>query len=337
MQLSGGSLRTWGYDAFVDQAQIVLGTNGRPMDAGVELWSGPDNTAVSMRVYGEDGQLRPIRSSIGLGGRGHSSSVAVRNTGPLEFPMGADAFHESVAQPSEECLASTSTIQGKSLRTFRVGPYVDSVQVLLRSDGMPVNATVEIIQGPNANRQGIQLYSDNGADKPVFYILETPGYGSVVEVKNTGPIEFPILASVVPHSMGMAMEEDGDFYDDGPGGYGPRGDRRGGGRYGGIGGGGGYGGTMDDRRRYGSMMGGSMGGGDPYSGGPGGRYGGMEGGIRGGPYGGSYGEEMDFGMGGGPYGDGDMMYDESLPLRRSGYGPPMMDGRMGPPPPFYRR
>ena len=83
MQLSGGSLRTWGYDTFVDQAQIVLGTNGRPMDAGVELWSGPDNTAVSMRVYGEDGQLRPIRGSIGLGGRGHSSSVAVRNTGPL--------------------------------------------------------------------------------------------------------------------------------------------------------------------------------------------------------------------------------------------------------------
>ena len=129
--------------------------------------------------------------------------------------------------------------------------------------------------------------------------------------------------------QGMAMEEDGDFYDDGPGGYGPGGHRRGGGRYGGIGGGGG---TMDDRRRYGGMMGGSMGGGDPYSGGPGGRYGGMEGGIRGGPYGGSYGEEMDFGMGG-----GDMMYDESLPLRRSGYGPPMMDGRMGPPPPFYRR
>ena len=39
-----------------------------------------------------------------------------------------------------------------------------------------------MLQGPNSNRQTIELYSDDGRSKPIFYTLEMPGYGSTVQV-----------------------------------------------------------------------------------------------------------------------------------------------------------
>ena len=63
--VQGGSLRTWSYRSpAVEQVQVVLGTEGRPLDADIELWHGPDNTPVKMRVYCENGQLRPFSTVI---------------------------------------------------------------------------------------------------------------------------------------------------------------------------------------------------------------------------------------------------------------------------------
>merc|ERR1719221_1313826 len=131
--VQGGSLRTWSYRSpSVEQVQVVLSTEGRPLDADIELWHGPDNTPCKMRVYVENGQLRPFSAVIETP-RG-PNTVAIRNIGQVEFPLAAAVVADNVDQPSPETLSSAMTVQGGALRTYPFDPSVDSVQVLLKTD-----------------------------------------------------------------------------------------------------------------------------------------------------------------------------------------------------------
>ena len=210
--VQGGSLRTWSYKSpLVDQVQVVLSTEGRPLDADLELWHGPDNTPCKMRVYVENGQLRPFSCVIATP-RG-PNTVSIRNIGQMEFPIAADVYANDVENPSVDCVNSATTIQGGALRTYPFDPLVNSVEVLLRTDGRPLNARIELLQGPNNNKQVIELYTEDGMDRPFFAILETPGSGNVVRIVNTAPVEFPMTAGVVPHSIDDQMASgafDGD-------------------------------------------------------------------------------------------------------------------------------
>jgi len=198
--VQGGSLRTWSYRSpAVEQVQVVLSTEGRPLDADIELWHGPDNTPVKMRVYVENGAIRPF-SAVLETPRG-PNTIAIRNIGQVEFPLAANVVADNVDQPTEECLSSSMTVQGGALRTYPFDPLVDSVQVLLKTDGRPLNARIELLQGPNNNKQVIELYTEDGMDRPFFCFLATPGSGNVVRIVNTAPVEFPMTASVVPHSF----------------------------------------------------------------------------------------------------------------------------------------
>merc|ERR1719409_1755108 len=201
--VQGGSLRTWSYKSpAVEQVQVILSTEGRPLDADIELWHGPDNTPVKMRVYVENGQIRPFSAVIETP-RG-PTTVAIRNIGQIEFPIAANVIADAVDMPSADAHSMATTVQGGALRTYPFDPTVDSVEVLIRTDGRPLNARIELLQGPNNNKQVIELYTEDGCDRPFFCILETPGAGNVIRIVNTNPVEFPMAASVVPHSINQA-------------------------------------------------------------------------------------------------------------------------------------
>merc|ERR1712070_1118464 len=187
--VQGGSLRTWSYRSpSVEQVQVILGTEGRPLDAEIDLWHGPDNTPVKMRVYVENGQIRPFNAVVETP-RG-PNTIAIRNIGQIEFPLSAEVSAENVPFPSQETVNSATTIQGGALRTYPFEPNVDSVQVL---------------QGPNNNKQVIELYTEDGSDRPFFCTISTPGSGNVVRVVNTAPVESPMTAAVVPGSINRDM------------------------------------------------------------------------------------------------------------------------------------
>jgi hypothetical protein len=198
--VQGGSLKTWAYQASPDRVQVVLSTDGRPLDADVQLWQGPDNTPCKMRVYSEDGSVRPFSAVIPTP-LGSASTVAIRNVGQIEFPLAAYVIANEVDEPVADFRETSLIVQGGALRTFDFDPSVESVEIMLRTDGRPLNARVELLQGPNNDKQVIELYGEDGLERPFFAIIDTPGSGNVVRVVNTAPMEFPMFASVQPHSI----------------------------------------------------------------------------------------------------------------------------------------
>lgn len=208
--VQGTSLRTWSFAASsVDRVQVEMKTEGRPLHADVELWQGPDNMPCKMRVYVEDGKLRPFHTVLETP-RG-PNTVAIRNIGQTEFPIGA---YVETADEVDACPVkyqggkpSEIKVQGGSIKAYPFDPNVNSVLVYLKTDGRPLNARVELLQGPNNVKQSVEIYSEDGIDRPLHIIMQTPGSGNVVRVVNTAPVEFPLAAWVEPKHVGILLPD----------------------------------------------------------------------------------------------------------------------------------
>eukprot|EP00522_Entomoneis_paludosa_P001375 CAMPEP_0172475734 /NCGR_PEP_ID=MMETSP1065-20121228/70021_1 /TAXON_ID=265537 /ORGANISM="Amphiprora paludosa, Strain CCMP125" /LENGTH=402 /DNA_ID=CAMNT_0013233947 /DNA_START=224 /DNA_END=1432 /DNA_ORIENTATION=- len=223
--VQGSSLKTWSFlDPAVERVRVVLETDGRPLNAEVDLWEGPDNTPYKMRAYVENGKLCPF--NIVIDTPSSPNTIAVRNQGLMEFPISAYVAEdegdynagsaELLTDPSSSSLYVPRIVQGGAVRAFPMDSFVENVQVLLKSDGRPLNARVEFLQGPNNVKQVIEFYADDGLTRPLYAVIETPGSGNVVRVVNRAPMEYPLVAWVEPLMVGRPRHDDaGGFVVDG--------------------------------------------------------------------------------------------------------------------------
>jgi len=202
VKVQGGSLKTCSFNEDVQRVAVYLKTEGRPLNANVELWQGPDNSPQKMSVYLEDGSLRPFNCV--LESPGASNSVSIRNTAEMEFPLvaGLDVELDSESVSPSKILAQSAkprTVQGGAVYTTPFAPAVKSIQVLLETDGRPLNARIELLQGPNNSKQVMEVYTEDGSARPFFVIIDTPGSGNVIRIVNSATIEFPLTATVEPY------------------------------------------------------------------------------------------------------------------------------------------
>ncbi len=117
-----------------------------------------------MRIYSENGLDRPF--STVLQTIQGSNTISVKNIGQVEFPLDATVFTTNINKPNNDCTTLRNIIQGGALRTYPFDTSVNSVQILLGTDGRQLNSRIELLQGPNNSKQIIELYSENGEYRP---------------------------------------------------------------------------------------------------------------------------------------------------------------------------
>lgn len=204
--IQGSSLRTWPVNFETDKVHLQMTTEGRPLTANVELWHGPDYTPSKMKVYVEDGKVRPFNCVVATPKA--QNTIAVYNTANLEFPFSATVRNERdsglAANGPGDLLKNgiPRTVQGGAITSFPFDPRVESVQVLLKTDGRNCKCRIELMQGPNNDKQVIEFYSSDGKKRPIYAVIETPGSGNVVRIINENTVEFPFTAFVEPYVIG---------------------------------------------------------------------------------------------------------------------------------------
>lgn len=212
LKIQGDTLRTCSFSEGVERVEVLMKTNGRPLNAEAELWQGHHNDPQRIRVYLEDGAERNLR--VTFEAPGSSNSVAIRNTGSQEYPLtaGVEADFggvQSTGSPADilSSMSEPRLVQGGAVYTLPFDPEVESIQVMLESDGRPMNARVELLQGPNNVKQAMDIYSENGCDRPLYVIMDSPGTGNVVRIKNTATVEYPLSAFIEPYLVDEAFVE----------------------------------------------------------------------------------------------------------------------------------
>lgn len=202
--IQGNSRKTFSHThthSHAERAHVSIQTDGRPLNAEFELWDGPDNTPTKMKVYSEDGRLRPFNALVETPSRGGSNSMSIRNVGPLEFPVAASAVAAgagAINPQTRNISANSQRVQGGALETWRLDYSVGSVQISLQTDGLPLMATVELWGAGGHIKQIAEIYNDDGRSRSFFATVETPGADNSIAIRNTGPLAYPLSASVEP-------------------------------------------------------------------------------------------------------------------------------------------
>jgi hypothetical protein len=193
-RVEGKTRKTWQFnDMSKDLVQVALTSEGRPVNADLALWLGPDWTPFTLKAYSEDGKLRPIQTLVGT--RNKAAMIEVMNVGEYEFPFKAASNYakgEMVTVPKDiPAATSGERVDGGALRSYPVDSTTEQLEVVLNTDGKQLNARVELLNAPNNPKQTFEVFTNNGELNSLCVCFETPDAGNTVRIVNLAPVEFP--------------------------------------------------------------------------------------------------------------------------------------------------
>ena len=187
------SMRSWTY-LTSNRAQVLLRTDGGPVDAEVELWHGTCETPFKVRAYAADGLLRPLDLAVET--PNGPNTVVVRNLAQDGVPIVAGVWGDHTLEPSAWCRIGSQEVSGRGVGTYPL-PASGSVEVFLQTESGPLNARLELsLEGEN--RQVVQIYTENGCTSPFHCFLCAPEGGSL-RVLNTTPAVMTSAVAVEAH------------------------------------------------------------------------------------------------------------------------------------------
>jgi len=193
-RVEGMTRKTWKFnDLSKDRVQVAVSSEGRPVNADIQLWLGPDWTPFTLKAYSEDGKARPIQTLVGT--RNKAAMIEVRNNGEYEFPISAASNYavEAMATVPKEIPATTEgeRVDGGALRSFPVDPSAEQLEVVLCTTGQQLNARIELLNAPNNPKQTFEVFTNNGELNSLCVCFNVPDQGSTVRIVNLAPVEFP--------------------------------------------------------------------------------------------------------------------------------------------------
>mmetsp|Transcript_2983 Transcript_2983/g.7761 ORF Transcript_2983/g.7761 Transcript_2983/m.7761 type:complete len:259 (-) Transcript_2983:89-865(-) len=198
-RVEGESRHTFNFgDISSEVVQVAMKTSGRPMNADIEVWIGPDWTPLQLKTYCDDGLVRPMQALVGT--RNKAAQVEIRNTGPYEFPLDvACSYAKAPLKDIRNAIPASNPpryIEGGAIYSLPFDNTCEQVQVLLNTDSRQLNAVVELLNGPNNIKQQYEIFTNNGLLNSLYVVFNTPGSGNTVRVKNLAPLEFPCKAFI---------------------------------------------------------------------------------------------------------------------------------------------
>jgi hypothetical protein len=193
-RVEGTTRKTWKFNDFSkDRVQVALTSEGRPVNADIQLWLGPDWTPFTLKAYSEDGKLRPVQTLVGT--RNKAAMIEVRNVGMGEFPFSAASNYAKGDMATLPTDIPTSTegvrVGGGRVESFPLAPSSEQVEIVLNTDGKQLNARLELLNAPNNPKQTFEVFTNNGQLSSLVVCFNIPDEGSTVRVVNLAPVEFP--------------------------------------------------------------------------------------------------------------------------------------------------
>ena len=194
-RVEGKTRKTWSFnDLSKDRVQVALTSTGRPINADIQLWLGPNWTPFTLQAYSEDGSLRPVQTLIGT--RNKAAMIEVRNVGEYEFPFSAASNYaqgamETLPADLPASLGPGERVDGGALRSYPLDPSTELLEVVLNTDGRQLNAKIELISGPNNPKQTYECFTNNGLLNSLVVGFACPDQATTVRVVNLAPVEFP--------------------------------------------------------------------------------------------------------------------------------------------------